>query len=205
MVYPGVDGDQLRATTADAAAARAKYGLPERYFLFVGTLQPRKNIKRLVQAFTRWQQTETESETALVLAGRKGWLFDESWLEGARNVRLCGYIDEADKAGLLRGAVALVFPSLYEGFGFPALEAMHARTPVIASETSSLGEIVADAGLLVDPLSVKEIAEAMSRCSADESLRRALIQQGRQRVLRFTWAAAAEQVMQAFDALGARA
>ena len=198
VVYPGVDGDRLRATNTDVAAARAKYGLPERYFLFVGTLQPRKNIKRLVQAFARWQAAQNDDETALVLAGGKGWLFEDKWLEGARNVRLTGYIDEADKAGLLRGAIALVFPSLYEGFGFPALEAMHAGTPVIASKTSSLGEIVTDAGLLVDPLRVTDIAAAMSRCSADEMLREELIQRGRQRAQRFTWEAAAEEVMQAF-------
>ena len=201
VVYPGVDGDRLKATAADVAAARVKYRLPERYFLFVGTLQPRKNIKRLVQAFARWQREQNDDETALVLAGGKGWLYNDGWLEGARNVRLTGYIDEADKAGLLRGAIALVFPSLYEGFGFPALEAMHAGAPVIASKTSSLGEIVADAGLLVDPLRVTEIAEAMGRCSADETLRQELIQRGRQRARRFTWEAAAEQVMRAIEAL----
>lgn len=205
VVYPGVDGDKLRASAADVAAARAKYGLPERYFLFVGTLQPRKNIKRLAQAFARWRQEQDDGETALVLAGGKGWLFDDSWLEGARNVRLSGYVDAADKAGLLRGAIALVLPSLYEGFGFPAVEAMHAGTPVIASKTSSLGEIVGEAGLLIDPLNVAEMAEAMKRCSADEALPRELIHKGRQRAERFTWAAAAEQVMQAFEALGAPA
>ncbi len=201
VVYPGVAGDKLKASAADVAAARARYGLPERYFLFVGTLQPRKNIQRLVQAFARWQSEQNGDETALVLAGGKGWLYNDGWLEGARNVRLTGYIDEADKAGLLRGAIALVFPSLYEGFGFPALEAMYAGTAVIASKTSSLGEIVADAGLLVDPLRVTEIAEAMSRCSADDKLRKELIQRGRQRARRFTWEAAANQVMKAFEAL----
>ena len=99
----------------------------------------------------------------------------------------------------------MVFPSLYEGFGFPAVEAMLAGTPVIASETSSLGEIVDEAGLLVDPLSVEEIAVAMSRCSTDQLLRRELIEKGRHRAERFTWAAAAEQVMQAFESLGAPA
>ncbi len=201
VVHPGVDGDQLKATAAEVAAARARYELPERYFLFVGTLQPRKNIMRLVQAFARWQQEQDDGETALVLAGSKGWRFEDSWLEAARTVRVIGYVDEADKASLLRGSIALVFPSLYEGFGFPAVEAMHAGAPVIASKTSSLGEIVADAGLLVDPLKVEEIAEAMSRCSTDVTLRRELIQRGRQRAGRFTWAGAAEQVMTAFEAL----
>ena len=205
VVYPGVDGERLRATRADVAAARARYRLPERYFLYLGTLQPRKNIKRLVQAFARWQQELEDNETALVLAGGKGWLFEDSWLEGARNVRLLGYIDAANKAGLLRGSIALVFPSLYEGFGFPAVEAMHAGAPVIASKTSSLGEIVGDAGLQVDPLSIAEISEAMRRCSVEEPLRRELIEKGRQRARRFTWAAAAKQVLDVFAALGAPA
>ena len=111
-----------------------------------------------------------DSDTALVLAGAKGWLFDDSWLEGADKVRITGYIDEADKGGLLAGAIALVFPSLYEGFGFPVLEAMHCGAPVIASSSSSLPELIGDAGLLVDPLNVAEIASAMSRCSEDETL-----------------------------------
>ena len=205
VVYPGVDGAGLTASAAEAAAARRKYGLPERYFLFVGTLQPRKNIQRLVQAFASWQQMQADQETALVLAGGRGWLFDDSWLSGALNIRLTGYVDAADKAGLLRGSIALVFPSLYEGFGLPAIEAMRAGTPVIASQTSSLGEIVEDAGLLVDPLSATEIADAMSRCSADETLRQLLIARGHQRAARFTWAAAAERVMAAFEALRAPA
>ena len=205
VVYPGVDGAALSDAAVDVAAVRAKHGLPERYFLFVGTLQPRKNIKRLAQAFARWQRQQSDRETALVLAGGKGWLYDDEWLAGARNIRHTGYIDEADKAGLLQGAIALVFPSLYEGFGFPAVEAMCAGAPVIASATSSLGEIVGDAGLLVDPLDVAAIAAAMSRCSADETLRQDLIQKGRIRARRFTWAAAAEQVMQAFESLRAPA
>ncbi len=203
VIYPGVDVMHLTPTAEHIAAVRAKYQLPLRYFLFIGTLQPRKNIKRIVQAFASWQTSRDDLETALVLAGGKGWLFDETWLEGARNVWLTGYIDEADKAGLLGGAIALVFPSLYEGFGFPAVEAMIAGTPVIASNTSSLAEIVDDSGLLVDPLSVAEIAAAMSRCSDDEQFRRDLIQRGHQRAKCFSWDEAARQVMNVFKELGA--
>ena len=121
------------------------------------------------------------------------------------NVIVTGYIGEADKGSLLAGAIALVFPSLYEGFGFPALEAMHCGTPVIASETSSLPELVGEAGLLVNPLDVASIAAAMKRCSDDAALRQLLIKRGIQRAKRFTWGAAAEQVMTAFDELGRRA
>lgn len=204
LVYPGLDADNLRASTADIEAARDKHELPERYFIFIGTLQPRKNIKRLVQAFGLWQRQQGDDETALVLAGAKGWLFDEAWLEGASNALAIGYIDRAEKAALLSGAIALVFPSLYEGFGFPALEAMYCGTPVIASNTSSLPELVGDAGVLVDPLSIQEIAQAMRRISDDESMRSSLVARGFQQAKRFTWAAAAVSVMDAFDELGGR-
>ena len=205
VIYPGFDSDALRSSAQSIEAAREKYRLPARYFIFLGTLQPRKNIERTVKAFGHWQRKHGDSNTALVLAGGEGWLFDKSWVEGARNVVVTGYIDEADKGGLLAGAIALVFPSLYEGFGFPALEAMHCGTPVIASETSSLPELVGGAGLLVDPLDVAAIAKAMGRCSNDAVLRRQLSERGIQRARRFTWKAAAQQVMGAFDELGRRA
>ncbi len=198
VVYPAVDHLSQRPAPDEIAAVRAKHSLPRRYFLFVGTLQPRKNIARIAQAFARWQSESGDAETALVLAGGKGWLFDESWLRDARNLRLTGYFDEADKDALLAGAIALVFPSLHEGFGFPALEAMRCGTPVIASNRSSLPEIVGDAGLLVDPLSVAEIAAAMRRVEADERLRRTLIEGGLRQAKRFRWSETARGVLEAF-------
>ena len=201
VVYPGVDA--LSATPDEVHAARRKYKLPERYFLHLGTLQPRKNIARLVQAFALWQSDTGDTETALGLAGGRGWLFDESWLHGADKIIEFGYIDEADKAGLLAGALALVFPSLHEGFGFPAIEAMHCGAPVIASDASSLPELVGDCGLLVDPLDVQAIADAMQRISQDDSLRQDLGARGRIRARQFNSDAAAAQVLDAFAVLGA--
>lgn len=201
IVYPGIDAGSLQPSAHNIDAARERYQLPARYFIFIGTLQPRKNIERLVKAFGLWQRAHDDGETALVLAGAKGWLFQDSWLDGATNVIVAGYIDEAHKGGLLAGAIALVFPSLYEGFGFPAVEAMHCGTAVIASNTSSLPELVGDAGLLVDPLNVCEIAAAMGRCSDDEGLRQRLIARGNGRAKRFTWDAAAASVLDVFDEL----
>ena len=203
IVYPGVDAIDSNSATAAIDSVHAKYGLPQRYFLFLGTLQPRKNIKRLIQAFLRWRQEHDGDRAALVLAGARGWLFDEAWLAGLDSVHVTGYIDETDKGGLLAGSIALVFPSLYEGFGFPALEAMHCGCPVIASKTSSLGELVGEAGLLVDPLDVSDIAAAMGRCSEDEALRARLIERGFQHAERFTWTAAAMNVLDAFDEVSA--
>ncbi len=197
VVYPGVETppeDFMRY----APGIRDKYHLPFRYFLFIGTLQPRKNIARLVQAFDIWQDAYRDG-TGLVLAGAKGWLYDEEWIAGVQNVHCIGYIANEDKAPLLGGSEALIFPSLYEGFGFPVLEAMHCGTPVIASNTSSLPELVQDAGLLVDPLSVHDIAAAMDVLTWKRPLRRILTDKGFEQALKFNWRASAHKTLLALE------
>ncbi|MEO8396620.1 MAG: glycosyltransferase family 1 protein [Chloroflexota bacterium] len=195
VVYPGVD----KPSIGNVAALRAKYGLPQRYFLFLGTLQPRKNIARIVQAYQRWRMISKDSPTGLVLAGGQGWLYDPAWTAGVDGVILPGYIDDADKGALYAGALALIFPSLYEGFGFPVLEAMHCATPVICSNTSSLPELAGDAALLVDPLNVDAIASAMQRMAEDEILTSAFCEKGLLQARKFTWEAAAQALLEAFD------
>ena len=197
VVYPGVDPPLVQ----DAGGIRAKYGLPDRYFLFIGTLQPRKNIHRIVQAFAQWQSANPQDQTGLVLAGGKGWLYDEAWAKDVAGVVVTGYIDEEDKGVLLSKAVGLVFPTLHEGFGFPVIEAMHCGIPVIASNTSSLPELVGDAGLLVDPLDVNAITDAMQVLVGDRRLREELIMKGKQRAEQFTWQRAAEQTIQILEAI----
>lgn len=199
VVYPGVDAKPLIESMQNNQVIRTKYGLPERYFLFIGTLQPRKNIQRIIQAFTQWQQQHNDHDTALVLAGGKGWLFDEAWLHDTENVILTGYIDEDDKSTLLQGAIALVFPTLYEGFGFPVIEAMHCGTPVIASTTSSLPELVGEAGILVNPESVDAIADAMTHYSENDAFRKQMRQAGNEQAQQFTWSNAATTTLAVFD------
>jgi glycosyltransferase involved in cell wall biosynthesis len=191
VVYPAINPPR----SGVLGATRRKYNLPEDYFLFVGTLQPRKNIARIVEAFARWKAAHPDSTVGLVLAGQKGWLYDEAWLNGVENVYLPGYIDEADKAPLYMGAIALVFPSLYEGFGFPVLEAMHCGTPVIASNTSSLPELVGQGGLLVNPLDVNEIMVAMDLLTRNKELHWAIRSKGYMQAAQFTWHTAAQQTM----------
>ena len=193
VVYPGVNAPPV----GDVDAVRRTYGLPERYFLFIGTLQPRKNIGRIVQAYGKWKAAHPGDPAALVLAGAKGWLYDPAWTAGVDGVILPGYVDDADKGALLAGALALVFPSLYEGFGFPVLEAMHSGTAVVCSNTSSLPELAGDAALLVDPLSVDAIADAMARVTDDSGLRASLIAKGAQQARKFTWEAAARGALDA--------
>lgn len=199
VLYPGVDADSLVFEAKDIARVRERFQLPEQYFLFIGTLQPRKNIRGIVEAFARWQELVGDRQTGLVLAGGKGWLFDESWLDRAENVRMLGYIDEEDKGALLSQALALLFPSFYEGFGFPLIEAMICGTPVIASASSSLPELVGDAGLLVDARDTAAISAAMQRYYSDSQLRESMIRKGKQRAATFTWQRAAAQLQAVFD------
>lgn len=174
--------------------------LPERYFLFVGTLQPRKNIQGLVKAYQHYRQ-QSANPVDLVLAGGKGWLYDESWTEGVAGLHLTGYISDPQKALLYQNALALVFPSLYEGFGFPALEAMSVGTPVIASNTSSLPEVVGIAGILVDPLNAQQIADALLQLEQDADYRARLSQAGKLQARKFQWHDAAHQVLTLFEQL----
>ncbi|PJF37290.1 MAG: glycosyltransferase family 1 protein [Candidatus Thermofonsia Clade 1 bacterium] len=203
VVYPAAES-MARASAAQIAAVRDTHNLPERYLLFLGTLQPRKNLTRLVQAFARYLQRSGDPDLSLVLAGQVGWLFEperDLWahLPNALRdrVRLLGYISEAEVAALYSGALAFVFPSLYEGFGIPALEALHCGTPVLCAESSSLPEVVGAAALMVNPLDVAHIAEGIERIVQDSALRAALIERGYAQAATFTWQRAAQQTLQA--------
>jgi glycosyltransferase involved in cell wall biosynthesis len=178
---------------------RVRYGLPERYLLFVGTLQPRKNIARIVQAYGCWQSRQSAPDVALVLAGQQGWLYDPAWTAGVKGVILPGYVDDADVAALYSGASALLFPTLHEGFGFTVLEAMRCGTPVITSATSALPEVAGDAALLVNPRDVDEIAQAIERVLSDQGLRTDLISRGYVQAQEFTWKRAAEQTLHVLE------
>ncbi len=205
LVYPGVDESLTPVSDPKVlAAVRARYHLPERYLLFVGTLQPRKNIARIVQGYARWRAAQPSPDVALVLAGQRGWLFDPRWISGAEGVILPGYVDDADVAALYSGALALVFPTLHEGFGFPVLEAMRCGTPVITSNTSSLPEVAGDAALLVNARDPGEIADAIGRLVSDPGLRKALIAKGFQQAGQFTWARAAAQTLRVLETAAAR-
>jgi glycosyltransferase involved in cell wall biosynthesis len=201
VVYPG--RDETLEPVGDSATLgriRARYNLQLPYYLYLGTLQPRKNLVRLVQAFGRFVQG-SGTEQNLVLAGKKGWHYDEIETQihalGLEDrIILTGYVADLDLASLLSGALAFVFPSLYEGFGFPVLEAMACGTPVICSNTSSLPEIAGDAAILVDPLDVDALAAAMHRVAHNEGLRQSLIERGFQQMQSFSWERCAKEVMQ---------
>lgn len=175
----------------------SRYGLQDPYYLFVGTLHPRKNLERVLRAFARIVRRPARP-VLLALAGAAGHGSATliAWIRRLRiedRVRLLGYVPAADLAGLYAGAVGFVFPSLYEGFGLPALEAMAWGAPVLSSTTSSLPEVVGDAGLLVDPYDVAGLADAMELLLEDADLRERLIAAGRARAPQFSWDRCAEE------------
>jgi glycosyltransferase involved in cell wall biosynthesis len=201
VIYPGVSAPFI----GDVAAVRVKYRLPERYWLYIGTLQPRKNIATLVRAYRRWREQNPNDDAALVLAGGRGWLYDPAWTAGVEGVIETGYIDEIDKGALYHGALALLFPSLYEGFGFPIVEAMHCGTPVICSDSSSLPEVGGDAAIyvpLMDDLEAMADALAVEMARLMQSAATLQMQErGRAQAAQFTWARAAQSLLTLIDGL----
>lgn len=210
VIYPGAEPDLRRVEDpAAVAAALTRYAIRSPYLLYLGTLQPRKNLVRLVEAFAAGGLHD-EGYT-LVLAGKLGWLADPilAAVRGlpsavAGRVHLPGYIADPDKAALLSGATALVLPSLYEGFGFPVLEAQACGTAVVCANGSSLPEVAGEGALLVNPLDGAALAAAMGRVAGDEALRRALVERGYANVRRFTWVGAGERVLAVLEAAGGR-
>jgi len=183
-------------------AVKARYGIYGDYFLHVGTLQPRKNLVRLIQAFA--QAATVIPKACLVLAGGKGWLYEEIFATvrelGLRGkVIFAGYVPERDLPALYSGALALVFPSLYEGFGLPVLEAMACGTPVVCSNTSSLPEVAGEAALLVNPADTAALAAAMIQVVSNPSLRADLRLRGLKQARRFSWERCARETLAALQ------
>ena len=197
-IHPGVAEPFFAATAEDARRVGAKYELHGPYLLFVGCIEPRKNVPNLIRAYRRLPES-VRRDAELVVAGPFGWAGEEvRGMLGGGGVRYLGYVPEGDLPGLYGGAAALAYPSYYEGFGLPAAQAMAAGVPVIASNRSCLPEVVGDAGLLVDPASVEELSEAMERVLTRPELARELAAAGRARAARFHWARCAEESLEFF-------
>lgn len=195
VIYPGINQAQLSAPVSPDTVlhVRQKYQLPERFFLYMGTIEPRKNIESICEAY-RYMTIETPT----VVAGSPGWKSRQLMREIRAHARIhhIGYIDEVDKATLYQLATGLVYPSYYEGFGLPLAEAMAAGCPVIAGANSSQIEVVGTAGILVDPRSVGDVAQAMRLLETDADLRAQLRLAGRDRAARFRWDVAADRLRQ---------
>ena len=183
--------------------------LPKNYILYVGTIEPRKNIPSLLKAYRIFKNACPSLEYSLIIAGEKGWMYSKIFdmveeLNLKDNVRFLGYVSDRDLPLLYNSAQLFVYPSLYEGFGLPPLEAMACGVPVITSNTSSLPEIVGDAGVMVDPLDETALASAISRVLNDSALRDNMIKNGIKRAEEFSWEKTAEKSMQIYQKLLAK-
>ncbi len=198
VIHEGVHPDfATPPNSQECERVREKYNLPDDYLLFVGTLEPRKNIDSIIAALT-------PEMPPLVIAGKKGWKYGPIF-EAARRtrgaVRFLEYVDAADKPALYAQARIFVWPSLYEGFGLPILEAQAMGVPVITGAHSSLLEVAGDAALLVNPDHIHEIQSALTQLLADATLRDSLVSKGYANVKRFSWERAAQQTLQVFEHL----
>ena len=205
VIYNGVEnsfhgvGDEKRLEEI-----RNRYGLRGRLILFVGTLEPRKNIVRLIKAYNFLRGGHQGWDVTLVIAGAIGWLYDDIFntvksLKLEKEVIFLDYVPREDLVYLYNCSSVVVYPSLYEGFGFPPLEAMACGTPVVVSNTSSLSEVVGDAGVYVDPYDVVDIAHGIEKALTDEELRERLIQKGLERAKSFSWEEMARKTLKVYE------
>jgi glycosyltransferase involved in cell wall biosynthesis len=198
VIYSGV-GQQFRPHSAiEIAAARTKLSLPERYILCVGSLEPRKNLARLLQA---WQRVQPRlGDLSLVLVGSKSHVFRDIGLsEQPAAVHLAGYLDDDLLPAVYSAAEFFVYPSVYEGFGLPVIEAMASGVPVITSRVTALPEVAGDAAAYVDPLQVESIASGIENLAHNEQLKSDLRRKGTMRAAQFDWERTAQETWQVLE------
>lgn len=200
VVPCGVDCEKFKPCDNPKEISRVKksLGINSDYFLYVGTIEPRKNLVRLIKAYKVFTK-HVENPPELVLAGAKGWLCDDIYklvkkLDLERKVIFTKYVPSEDMTPLMCGAIAFVFPSLYEGFGMPPLEAMACGVPVLASGEASIPEVVGDCAVICDAYSVKSIAKGLYRLYKNPDLCRDLSLRGLERSKQFTWERSAEKL-----------
>jgi len=168
-----------------------KYGLPENYLLYLGTIEPRKNLERLIRAYAHACEKKNDMP-ALILAGRKGWLYEDIFntvekLNLTAKVKFLGYVDSEDAPVLISAAQVFLFPSVYEGFGLPVLEAMACGVPVITSDVASLPEVAGEAAILVNPMDIMNMTDEILRVVEDEGLQKEMIEKGLVQAGKFSW------------------
>ena len=208
-IYPGYDKEKFKPQLRSKInRVKNKYKIRGNYLIFVGTLQPRKNIEKLIEAFSMLTQghkntvnrQQITDNLSLVIVGRKGWLYEPIFskvkqLKLDQKVIFTDYVSDDYLPALIAGAKAYVLPSLWEGFGIPVIEAQACGVPVVVSNTSSLPEIVGESGVLVDPESVASITEGIAKVLANQALRQKLIKAGFANTKRFSWQKCAKQTL----------
>ncbi|MBI2443230.1 MAG: glycosyltransferase family 4 protein [Candidatus Levybacteria bacterium] len=204
VTYPGIKSfAHLSPQVYSIHMLQSAFGITTPYFLFVGTLQPRKNIVRLIEAFAKLKAKE-EKPLSLVIVGKRGWLYEDILQAPEKysvsdSVKFLEFVTDEQLPMLYKNAICYVLPSLYEGFGLPVLEAMKFECPVIASNVSSLPEAGGDAALYVDPESADDIAKKMKKVLDDKKLRSELIAKGKKQLAKFSWEKTAKETLTALE------
>jgi glycosyltransferase involved in cell wall biosynthesis len=209
VVYPGIKQvSSIKYQVLSMGSLARKYGVSGDYILFVGTIQPRKNLERLIEAFSMLLKTydlgPKTKDLQLVIVGRKGWMYDEilnapKKFDIEDRVKFVHDAIDEDLPLFYQNAVFLVLPSLYEGFGLPILEAMQNGCPVITSNVSSLPEAGGDAALYVDPNNTRDISEKMQILLKDEKIRQDLINKGYEQAKKFSWEKSARETLRVLE------
>ena len=209
IVHPAVDHElYVPKNKSQIDAIKSKYNIKQSYILSLGTIEPRKNLVGLLNAFDLLSEDIKKTHT-LVLAGGKGWLDSDinqvyEELSKKYDIVRTGYLPDEDLPALYSGAKVFVFPTFYEGFGMPPLEAMACGTPVIASNNSSLPEVVGDAALMVDAHQTPDITQAIQRVLTDAKLSKSLAAKGLEQAKKFTWEKSAKNLIRIIDKVGAK-
>jgi len=200
VTYPGADG--IKDMT-DKTDMRKKYGIKGDYILSVGTLQPRKNFVRLIEAFS----TLGPNSYTLIIVGKKGWLYKEILAAPKKfgvekKVKFLDYVPDEDLPALYQGAKCFVLISLYEGFGLPVLDALKYGVPMVGSNVSSLPEVMGEAGILVDPNNVQDIAKGIDKVINDTAIRQELIKKGKEQAAKFSWEKCGKETLKILEEVG---
>jgi glycosyltransferase involved in cell wall biosynthesis len=200
VIYHGYDKDLFNENVSEdrAQEVKSKYKINfPRYIVYVGAIQPRKNIDTLIDAFESVRQNDAYNDLGLVIAGELGWLYDEivAKIKKTKNIIVTGRFETNELPALLKGASVSVYPSLYEGFGIPIIESMACGTPVIVANNSSLSEVAGGAGLLFDTKSSSVLAESLLKILENDTLRNSLRKKGLERAKHFSWEQCARETL----------
>ena len=211
VIFSGLDNRFFEASEIPAGKVLGKYDITKKYILFLGTLEPSKNIARLLEAFAKFKISQKQKnagkfEYQLVLAGKRGWLSQEyvqiiKDLNLTKDVVFTGYVIGDELVPLFNAAEFFVMPSLYEGFGMTVLEAFATKTPAILSDVASLPEIAGDAALFINPLNTTELAEAIAKFATDSQLRESYIAKGLEQAKKFDWDKTARETLEIYKSL----
>lgn len=207
VVYPGINPlfRKLERSHRELRAFQTKHSINFPYLLYLGTLEPRKNIPAVIRAFSHLKNSATFRDLKLIIAGRTGWLY-ENILKEARaskyksDIIFWGPVENRDRLFLYNLAETFVYPSFFEGFGFPPLEAQACGCPAVVSDRTSLPEVVADSALLINPWKIRDLKEALEEILTKESVRSKLIKTGFLNIKRFSWEKTTSQILQTFNA-----